>query len=377
MKITEVIVHKAAEWRTFLFVEVRTDSGITGWGESGLTTRELAVEGAVHHLAPLVLGESPFDTDILWQRMARTGFYPAGNALSAAISAIDIALWDIKAQALGVPLYQLIGGRSRDKVMVYNHLDSSDIDSVVEAGKRAKDEGWKCVRFEPAYGPDGLFDANSRIDEAFDIWAALREAVGPDLHLAYDAHTRFTIAEAMRLCRGVEPYRPFFIEDPLRSDQPHQYSQLRNHVHVPLAAGEQFPNKWHFKPLLEQNLIDFARVDLCICGGITEGLKIAAMAEAAGIDIAVHNPVGPISTAASLHFNLAISNMGVMELPRRPGETMAEAIVSDIVWEDGYLLPPKQAGISARIEPEALAQFPFRKDELPHCHRPDGSFTNW
>ncbi len=377
MKISEIIVHKAAEWRTFLFVEVRTTDGITGWGESGLTTRELAVEGAVQHLAPLLLGQDPFDTDILWQKMARTGFYPAGNAISAAISAIDIALWDIKAQALGMPLYKLIGGASREKVMVYNHLNSSSIETVVEDGKKARDEGWKCVRFEPGYDADGKFDAQSRIDEALDVWAGLRVAVGNAMHLAYDAHTRFTIAEAMRLCRIVEPHRPFFIEDPLRSDMPHQYAELRRHVHVPLAAGEQFPNKWHFKPLLEANLIDFARVDLCICGGITEGLKIAAMAEAAGVDIAVHNPVGPISTAASLHFNIAIANMGVMELPRRPGETMADAITSDIVWEDGYLLKPSQNGISASISPEALEAYPFRMDELPHCHRPDGSFTNW
>jgi len=377
MKITEILVHKAAEWRTFLFVEVRTDEGITGWGESGLTTRELSVEGAVAHLAPLVIGESPFDTEILWQRMARTGFYPAGSALSAAISAIDIALWDIKAQALGVPLYQLLGGKSRDRVMVYNHLNSSSVESVVKAGKQAQAEGWKCVRFEPAYSPDGEFDAAYRIDEAEDVWDALREAVGPDLHLAYDAHTRFTISEATRLCKLVEPYRPFFIEDPLRSDMAFQYAELRRRVDVPLAAGEQFPNKWHFKPLLENNWIDFARIDLCICGGITEGMKIAAMAEAAGIDVAVHNPVGPISTAASLHFNIAISNMGVMELPRRPGETMPDAIESDIAWDDGYLLVPEQAGISARINPEALSAYPFRMDELPHCHRPDGSFTNW
>lgn len=377
MKISEIIVHKAAEWRTFLFVEVRTDEGVTGWGESGLTTRELAVEGAIAHLAPLVVGESPFDTDIIWQRMARSGFYPAGSALSAAISAIDIALWDIKAQAVGVPLYQLIGGKSRDKVMVYNHLDSTDRDSVVAAGRKAQAEGWKCVRFEPGYSSDGTFDAAHRIDEAGEVWAALRDAVGPDLKLAYDAHTRFTLAEAIRLCRKVEPYNPYFIEDPLRSDMAFQYEELRRHVHVPLAAGEQFPNKWLFKPLFEGNWIDFARIDLCICGGITEGLKIAAMAEAAGIDVAVHNPVGPISTAASLHFNIAIPNMGVMELPRRPGETMPDALDSDIVWEDGYLLPPSRNGISATILPEALAAYPFRMDELPHCHRPDGSFTNW
>lgn len=377
MKISEIIVHKAAEWRTFLFVEIRTDEGLIGWGESGLTTRELAVEGAVAQLAPLVVGHSPFDTEHLWQMMARSAFYPAGGAVSAAISAIDIALWDIKAQALGVPLYQLIGGRTRDRVMVYNHLDSSSLDSVVAAGRKAKADGWKCVRFEPAYSPDGTFDAARRIDETLDAWAALREALGSDMHIALDAHTRFTIAEAMRLCRGAEPYRPFFIEDPLRSDMAHQYAELRRHVHVPLAVGEQFPNKWHFKPLLEANTIDFARIDLCICGGITEGLKIAAMAEAAGVDIAVHNPVGPISTAASLHFNIAISNMGVMELPRRPGETMPKAIVSDLAWEDGYLTVPQQPGISAALIPEALKAYPFAPAQLPQCRRPDGSFTNW
>lgn len=377
MKITEIKVHLAAEWRTFLFVEVKTDAGITGFGESGLTTRELAVQGAITHLTPLIIGQDPFDTEILWQRMARTGFYPAGNAVSAAISAIDIALWDIKAQALDVPLYKLIGGKSRDRVMVYNHLNSSSTETLAADVTRAKADGWKCVRFEPSYSPDGLFDADYRIDEAIDSWAAVREAAGPDLHLAYDVHTKLNLSQAIRLCRAVERFRPFFLEDAVRSDMPHLYTQLRAHVGVPLAAGEQFANKWQFKPLFDHNLIDFARIDLCICGGITEGLKIAAMAEAAGIDIAVHNPVGPISTAVSLHFNIAISNMGVMELPRRPGETMADAIESDIRWEDGYLLLPESSGISARLLTGALNRYPFAPAELPHCHRTDGSFTNW
>ena len=377
MKITGLRAHLAAEWRTFLFVEIETDAGFIGLGEAGLTSRELAVAGALEHFAPLLVGLSPFDTEHIWQMLMRGGFFPAGVVQTSAIAAIDIALWDIKAQALGVPLYQLLGGKMRERVLTYTHLHGRGADGLITHADQALGDGWKCLRFEPQYGDDGVFDPPRRIDETIGHWDALRAHVGPEVDLAYDAHTRFGIADAIRLCRGIEPYRPFFIEDVLRSELADGYRTVRAQTAAPLAAGEQFAHKWAFKPLIDGNLIDYARIDLCIAGGITEALKIAAMCEAAGVDVAVHNPIGPVSTAACLHFNLAIPNMGIMELHRRPGETMADAVVGDLVWQDGYLLPPDAPGLGVKLRRDGLQRYPFVPAELPRLVRPDGSFQNW
>ena len=377
MKITDVKVYLASEWRSFLFVEVLTDAGISGFGESGLTTRELAVQGAVDHFRPLLLDRSPFDTEKLWQTMARSGFYPSIGPAMAAISAIDIALWDIKAKALEIPLYKLLGGKSRNKLLTYNHLDTASIETLIDHAASSIDQGWKCLRFEPAYEDDHVFEPFKSVSDCVRQWEELRKAVGEDILLCYDAHTRFSLSQAAWLGQQILPYNPYFLEDPIRSDHSHLYRQLRAHTLVPLAAGEQFSGKAEYKDLIENNLIDFARIDLCVGGGITEAMKIAGWCELAGIDIAVHNPVGPVSTAASLHFNLAISNFGVMELPKRPGETMVQAFISDITWEDGYLLPCETPGHGVSLDLTALEEFAFSPTELPHLNRCDGSFTNW
>ena len=378
MKITNVDVHLASEWRTFLFVVVSTDEGVSGVGEAGLTGRELAVRGALEHFAPQIVGEDPFRIEHIWQSLSRGGFYPAGVVMSAAIAAIDMALWDIKAKALGAPLYELFGGRVRDKVLTYNHLHGRDTAALVEAARASVEAGWKCLRFEPSYREaDETITPRVAVREGIAHWQAIREAVGDDIELCYDVHTRLGNADALRLCREVEPFRPFFIEDALRSEHVDGYRRLRDQTAVPLAAGEQFANKWDFKPLIEQQLIDFARIDLCICGGLTEGRKIAGWCETNGIDIAVHNPIGPVSTAACLHFNIACSNFGVMELPKRPGETMAEAFQSDFQWKDGYLLPPEAPGLGVTFDPEGLKAYPFKATELPKLKREDGAFWNW
>lgn len=377
MKVTGLRVHLASEWRPFLFIEVETDAGITGVGEAGLTSRERAVEGALSHLAPLVIGQSPFDTERLWQEMFRSGFFPAGTVQTAAIAAIDIALWDIKAQALRVPLYQLLGGAARDRVLTYAHVHGEGRAELLDHASRLVDDGWRHLRFEPHHEKDGIFDPMLSVDHTLENWAALRDRTGPAIGIALDCHTRFDMPTALRLCRGAEAFAPLFIEDPFRSEMAEQYALLRQQTIVPLAAGEQFGSKWQFKPLIDAHSIDIARIDLTIAGGITEGLKIAAMCEATGIDIALHNPIGPVATAAALHFSLAISNMAVMELPRRPGETMPDALPSTLAWVDGYLLKPEEPGLGVRLEREAMSNHPFIDQPMPRLKRHDGSFQNW
>lgn len=363
--------------RTLFFVVVETDEGIYGIGESCLTSREFALEGMVNDLKDLLIGEDPFRTEHLWQLMWRSGFYNLGQVLSAAMAAIDIALWDIKGKKLDVPVYELLGGKTRDKVLTYCHLHGQTPEETLSQAKTKVAEGWKVLRFEVCYGEDLLMDGRWTVNKAIEEFKQLREALGPDIELAFDIHTKLTPPEAVRLCRAVEPYRPFSIEDPLRSEYPAGYRMLRQQTAVPIAAGEQYGTKWMFHPVIEENLIDYARIDLCIAGGLTEGKKIAAMAEAHMIDIAVHNPIGPVSSAACLHFNLATPNVLVQEMPRVPGEILSDLITTNAVWEDGYLSYKDAPGLGVTLNADAIDKYPFVHTHLPILHREDGSFTGW
>jgi L-alanine-DL-glutamate epimerase-like enolase superfamily enzyme len=379
MKITNIEAYPV--WgghRNFLFVTVDTDEGISGVGEAGLTGRELAVMGALEHFKPLLIGQDPGRIEQIWQTLFRGGFFPAERVLSAAISAIDIALWDIKGKALGVPVYELLGGRVRDSVVCYPHNvgHASEVTPLVESCLRSVEEGWKFVRWGlPEEG--GMLEPARAVRTALRQFQAVREAVGEEIEITFDIHTRLDLPDTLRLCREVEPFHPFFMEDPLRSENPDSFKTLRPRTSVPLAAGEQFSSKWEFRQLVEEEWIDYARIDLCLVGGITEAKKIAGWCETHYIKLAVHNPLGPVSSAACLQLNLAVPNFGVQEQPRRPGEVLPDVVPVQPEWRDGSLLPPTRPGLGIEFDREAARRHPFRLTELPQLRRRDGSFTNW
>lgn len=376
MKITAVNAYPVSELRTFVFVEIETDEGIRGLGEAGLTGQERSVLGALDYLRELLVGEDPFRTEHLWQMMFRGAFFPAGRILSAAIAAVDIALWDIKGKALGVPVYQLLGGLVRERVACYPHIGGRTTDELVDAAQRRVDEGWRFLRPEcPAEG--GHLEPAAAVRRTIAQMKALREAVGERINLCLDVHTRLDPSDAVTLCREAEPFRPYFIEDPLRAENADSYRMLRARTGVPIAAGEQYGNKWEFRQLIEDDLIDFARIDLAICGGITEACKIAGWCETHYIRLAVHNPIGPVSTSACLHLNLAVSNFGVQELPRRPNESLADLVVNQPEWDTGDLLPPAAPGLGIELVHDVLERYPYEPRPLPQLRREDGSFTNW
>ncbi len=377
MKITDVKVYLAREWRTFCFVVVETDAGVSGIGEAGITGRELAVQGAIEHFSPLLIGQDPFRTEHIWQLLFRGGFFPAQRILAAAIAAIDIALWDIKGKALGVPVYDLLGGRVRDRVLTYNHNSGETVEELVDCCRQSLDAGWKVLRWGLGHEPDGLLEPDVEVRRAIKEFEALRLALGDKVKLALDVHTRLNMADSLWLCQEVEQYRPYFIEDPLRVENSQSYRHLRSRTTAPLAAGEQYSSKWEFRQVIEEELIDYARVDPCICGGLTEAKKIAATCETHYINLAVHNPIGPVATAAFLHLCFSTPNCAVQELPKRPGESLPDLVLNQPEWEDGYLLPPTAPGLGIDFNPEALAKYPFRMGELKHLRRADGSLTNW
>jgi L-alanine-DL-glutamate epimerase-like enolase superfamily enzyme len=379
VKITDVRPYPV--WgggRNFLFVVVDTDEGIYGVGEAGLTGRELAVMGALDHFRPLLVDRDPFEIERIWQMLFRGGFFPAQRILTAAISAIDIALWDIKGKALGVPVYELLGGRVRDSVVCYPHNagHGSEVEPLVESCLQTKEEGWKFVRW--GLPQDGqTLEPRAAVRTALRQFQAVREAVGDEIEICFDVHTRLDLPEAVWLCQEVEPFRPFFMEDPLRSENPDSFKTLRPRTTVPLAAGEQFSSKWEFRQLVEEEWIDYARIDLCIAGGLTEAKKIAGWCETHYIKLATHNPLGPVSSAACLHLNLACPNFGVQEQPRKPGTVLQDVVPVQPEWNDGSLLPSSRPGLGIEFDRQAAEKRAFLMQELPHLHRLDGSLTNW
>jgi L-alanine-DL-glutamate epimerase-like enolase superfamily enzyme len=379
MKITSIECYPV--WggsRNFLFVVIDTDEGIYGVGEAGLTGRELAVMGAIDHFRPMLVGLDASRIEHIWQLLFRGGFFPAQRVLTSAMSAIDIALWDIRGKALGVPIYELLGGKVRDRVVCYPHNQghAMEVEPLVESCLETTEAGWKFVRWGLPQDGETL-EPRPAVLAAIRQFQAVREAVGEDIELTFDVHTRLDLPDALWLCREVECFRPYFIEDPLRSENPDSFKTLRPRTHVPLAAGEQFSSKWEFRQLIEEEWIDYARIDLCIAGGFTEARKIAGWCETHYIKLAVHNPLGPVSSAACLQLNLATSNFGVQEQPRKTGTVLTDVVPVQPEWEDGYLLPSDRPGLGIEFDREAARAHPFQQKENPRLQRVDGSFTNW
>ncbi len=379
MKITNIETYPV--WngsRNDLYVVVDTDEGIYGMGESGISGREQAIMGAIEHFKPLLIGQSPFRTEYLWQLLFRGGFFPAQRIQTAAISAIDIALWDIKGKALNLPVYELLGGLARDKVVCYPHNvgHQMEITPLVESCLKTKEEGWKFVRWGLPHQGD-ILEPRQSVLRAIEQAQAVREAVGDDIEITFDVHTRLDLPDTVWLCQEFEQFRPFFIEDPLRCENPDSFKTLRPRTTVPLASGEQFSSKWEFRQLIEEEWIDYARIDLCIVGGITEAKKIAGWCETHYIQLATHNPLGPVSSAACLHLNLSCPNVGVQEQPRKPGTWLQDVFPVQVEWEDGYLLPPNRPGLGVEFDREAAKKNPARDVSRIILHRPDGSLTNW
>lgn len=394
MKITDIqCIPVQAPGRTLVPVLVETDEGITGVGEAGLQRRWRGIMGIVEHLRRWLIGEDPMRIEHLWQRMFRGGFNPGDRLVGSAVAGIDIALWDIKGQALGVPVYELLGGRCRDYVECFlgtnyrphsgtvlendpaAEISAADPAETAELAKRCLADGHKYFRIGPA-DEDGLFEPRRAARRLVAQLRAVREAVGEEMELMVDLHTRLTPPEAVWFCREVEPLNLFVVEDPIRSEHMEGYRHIRQHTNVPLAAGEQWANKWEFRVPIEEELIDYARMDVCIASGLSEAKKIAGMAETHYIQILPHNPLGPVCTAASLHLDLSCNNAGPQEVQHLPGRTLPEVFECAFELDGTRLTVPHAPGIGVKFNREAAKKYPAEMTEPPHLHRDDGAYTN-
>lgn len=398
MKITDIhAVVVQAPGRTLVNVLVETDEGITGLGESGLQRRWKGIQGVLEHFKRWMIGQDPMRTEHLWQRMFRGGFYPADRLVGSAIAGVDIALWDIKGQVLGVPIYELLGGRYRDHIECFtlpeNNLakdceadpdedylkratGSGDPEAVRELARRFSTEGHKYLRFGVAFQDKDYYDPRPALRKLVSVLEIAREAGGEDLELMVDLHGRIDMPDSIWFCKEVEPLNMYVIEDPVRAESPQAYRHLRQHIHVPIAAGEQWAHKWEFRQVIEEDLVDFIRTDICIAGGITEAKKIAAMAEAHHIRMLFHNPLGPVCLAASLHLDTALPNCGPQEVLHIPSKTLPDVYERSFELLDGSITIPSGKGLGVTFKPEIAARYPGLMTEPVHLHRADGAYTN-
>lgn len=385
MKITDIKTYPT--WvghRNQCIVKVETDEGIYGLGEAGLSGRELAVEGAVEHYREFLLGRDPMQRGALWQEMYRSQYFEGGRVLTAAISAIDIALYDIAGKALGVPVYQLLGGKQRDRVPCFATTGGASVEQLIDNVRLLLGKGWNVIRTGPAridWGDPNLFEPRESVGVTAAWLTQLRQAVGPGPVLGIDYHHRLSVAEAASFCQRMPSGTLDFLEEPIRDESPEAYAALRTLTDVPFAIGEEISSKWGFLPYIERGLTNFVRVDICNVGGFTEAIKVAGWAEAHYIDLMPHNPLGPVCTAATIHLAAAVPNFSWLEVRVSPTENM-QAYDDDIfpvqpkLEGDGFPLPTAP-GLGVEFNEELAQKQQFKFWEPPHLHRRDGSYTNW
>lgn len=368
-----------------LVVKVETDSSIYGWGASGLSGRELAVVGAITHFKKLLIGRDPRQIGALWQEMYRGQYFEGGRVLSAAISAIDIALYDIKGKALGIPVYELLGGKQRDYVECFASVRFTTKEELLEYSRILVKEGWKMLRLAPAefesQKNQSRFEPRESIALIADWVTELRKEIGTKITIGIDYHTRLNTAETYSFINKMPSGTIDFIEEPIRDENPEAYESLRKLIDVPFTIGEEFSSKWQFMPFIERNITQYARIDICNVGGFTEAMKVAAMAETHYIDLMPHNPLGPICTAASIHMAAACPNFSWLEEMNTPAQHMG---TND---PDFYPVQPKLEGPRYPVLDtpglgiefnEALAlEREFKPINIPRLFRNDGSLTNW
>ncbi len=344
----------------YLFVRVETDEGIVGLGESGAWGFLEAAAAAIEKFGRYLVGQDPRRIEHHWQYMYRYSHF-RGSAIMGAISAIDIALWDIAGKHFGVPVYELLGGRTRDRARVYYHVFGSTTEQLLAGVVDAKKQGFTAVGHLTPFLDEArdvpYFKTHvSKIRDAIDAVRQYREAVGDDVDLCIEIHRRLTPTEAVQLGRGIEPYHPYFFEDPVTPDNFDEMAYVAENVAIPIATGERFTTIWEFEMLLSRNAVQYVRPDVCMVGGISGAKKVAALAEAHHVGVVPHNPLSPVSTAACLQIAACIPNFALQEYPIGEQEPPKSDIVVGAAKHDGdgYLELPTAPGIGVELSAGAL-----------------------
>jgi len=369
MKITKITaIPVFADWRNWTFVQVYTDQGLVGLGEGTLRSREHAVIGAVEDMARVLVGQDPFAIQSHWQTLYRDFHNRGGAVLMIAISAIEIALWDILGQALQVPIYQLLGGAVRKSARTYSNgwfKDARSPDQYARYAKDSVDKGFTALKWNPFYGAADGWMSPKDARAAVSVVGAVREAVGDDIQLMIEAHGLFNPPAALQMAALLAPYHPLFMEEPCPPEDIRAMAEIRSRSPIPIATGERLYSKYEFANLIEARGADIVQPDVTHSGGILELRAVAAMAEAHYMSVAPHNSGSPVSTAASLQIDACIPNFFYQELP-----------VDDVPWRDeildppietilaGDLLIPDRPGLGVKLNQKVAAQHPYQDPDV-------------
>jgi mannonate dehydratase len=388
--------------RNFVTLKITTADGVVGWGDATLNGRELAVVSYLRdHVCPLLVGRDPARIEDTWQYLYRGVYWRRGPVTMAAVGAVDLALWDIKGKTTGQPVYQLLGGAVRDRVLSYTHATGWDVPALLEAVDAVRERGFQAVRvqtgvpgLDSAYGAvrTGAYEPAGRghrpVEEIWDTDAYLRYIpgalaevrahVGPELALLHDTHHRLTPIQAARLGKALEPVDLFWLEDVTPAENQEVLRQVRAHTTTPLAIGEVFTTVWEFQQLVTEQLIDYARAAASHFGGITPLRRLAALAEVWQVRLAPHGPsdVSPIALAGSVHIGLSTPNFGIQEYMGYP-DVVHEVFRHAWSCSDGHLHPGEQPGLGVEVDEDLAARFPYEPAYLPVARRRDGSMTDW
>jgi mannonate dehydratase len=401
MKITGGTVITCSPGRNFVTLKIETDDGIYGLGDATLNGRELAVASYLtEHVIPLLVGRDARRIEDLWQLLYKGAYWRRGPVTMAAIGAVDTALWDIKGKALDTPVYQLLGGASRDAVMVYGHASGQTIEETVDAVGRYIARGYRAVRAQcsvpgvtgtygisatDAYEPaergalaESAWSSERYIPSVGPLFERLRREFGTDLHLLHDVHHRLTPIEAARLGKALEPYHLFWLEDPTPAENQESFRLIRQHTTTPLAVGEVFNSVHDCRQLIQEQLIDYVRTTVVHAGGITHLRKIAALAELYQVRTGSHGAtdLSPVCMAAALHFDLSVHNFGIQEY-------MPHADATDRVFPHAYsfasgmMHPGEAPGLGVDLDEILAAQYPYQRAYLPVARLMDGTMHDW
>jgi len=402
MKITEAKVIITSPGRNFVSLKIYTDEGLYGVGDATLNGRELSVASYLNdHIVPMLVGRDPHQIEDIWQFLYRGAYWRKGPVTMTAISAVDMALWDIKAKAANMPLYQLLGGKSRSGVMVYGHANGDSIEETVDEVGKFLNDGYLAVRaqtgipglkstygvskdkmfYEPADSDlptENEWSTTKYLDSIPKLFDTLRNTYGNEPHLLHDVHHRLTPIEAARLGKDLESFRLFWLEDAVPAENQAGFRTIRQNTVTPLAVGEIFNTIWDCKELLEEQLIDYIRTSVVHAGGITHLRRIADFASLFHVRTGCHGAtdLSPICMGAALHFDLWVPNFGIQEYMRHSEETNA-VFPHSYSFKNGYMYPGETAGHGVDIDEKIAAKYPYKRCYLPVNRLEDGTMWNW
>ena len=402
MKIVDAKVIVTCPGRNFVTLKITTDQGVYGIGDATLNGREKSVVSYLEdYLIPALIGRDPQQIEDIWQFFYRGAYWRRGPVGMTALAAIDVALWDIKAKLANMPLYQLLGGKSRERILTYTHANGKDLDSTLDAVRKAREKGYEAIRIqcgipgiEKTYGVakgDKSYEPADADLPSVEVWstekylnfipevfAAVRKEFGNDIHLLHDVHHRLTPIEAARLGKDLEPYRLFWMEDAVAAENQESFKLIRQHTTTPLAVGEVFSSIHDCQQLISEQLIDYIRTTLVHAGGITHLRRIAALAEMYHVKTGFHGAtdLSPVTMGAALHFDTWVPNFGIQEYMRHTAETDA-VFPHDYHFEQGFLYCGETPGHGVDIDEKLATRYPYQRAYLPVNRLEDGTMFNW